>query len=99
MSFAETKCSTAGDMWYSKIYFSKCFIFSTKSITWFEAREFCTSLNADLATINSLEAVKTISAEIKRGGQYWVGLHRISWKDKNKKGTILYIRFKYQFIS
>ena len=80
------------------MHFSKCIIFSTKSVTWFEAREFCRSLNADLATVNSMEAVITISNSVVHVGQFWVGLHRISWQDKNKNGTVLYIKFNYQFI-
>ena len=73
---------------------NRCLKFTTKSLTWFEAREFCRSFNADLATINSLDAVKTISEKTEIGGQYWVGLHRISWQNKDNRGTGISISIK-----
>ena len=72
--------------------FDRCLHFITYSLTWFNAREFCRSIDADLATLNSTEAVKTISEKIETGGQYWVGLHRISWRNKDNKGMCITIK-------
>ena len=66
--------------------------FTTTSLTWFDARDFCRRLGSDLATVNSIKAVKTISERIKTGGQYWVGLHRISWRNKDNKGMFTSIK-------
>ena len=80
-----SKCSTDSDGFHYII--DRCLNFATRAITWFEAREFCRKLDADLVTVNSMEAVKTISEQIESGGQFWVGLHRISWQNKDNKGV------------
>ena len=68
---------------------NRCFYFDKQPRTWFEARHFCQRFNGDLATVNSIDSMKAISELIVSGGQYWVGLHRISWKDKTGEGTLI----------
>ena len=91
-----SKCLTNADGFH-KIR-NICLNVTTKSVTWFEAREFCKSLDADLATVNSMEAVTDISETIEIGGQFWVGLHRISWQNKDNKGIFITIRSINQWI-
>ena len=65
----------------------KCLILSTNRTTWFEAIEFCRSLNANLATINTMDTLKTVVSSAKSHGQYWTGLHRITWDERDNRST------------
>ena len=85
-----SKCSTTTDGFYNIM--DRCLHFATKSLTWFDARDVCRRLGGDLATVNSIMAVKTVSGKIETGGQYWVGLHRISWQNKDNKGIFISIK-------
>ena len=58
-------------------------------MTWYDARKLCRNLNGELATVNSIDAVNAVSEVIESGGQYWIGLHRISWTTEKNKGTLI----------
>ena len=68
----------------------KCLILSTNRTTWFEAIQFCRRLDADLATVNTMDTLKAVVTSARSHGQFWIGLHRITWIDhsnsKNNTG-------------
>ncbi|XP_073668860.1 C-type lectin domain family 4 member E-like isoform X1 [Paramisgurnus dabryanus] len=69
--FSASSCKLCEEGWTS--YAGKCYFFSSEKMTWFEARDSCTALNAHLVTINSKAVQDFLVSKIKE--THWIGLN------------------------
>ena len=76
---------------------NRCLILSSSPTTWFESLDFCTSLNANLAMVNSMKTLEAIARTVKSDGQFWIGLHRITWGKHNINHTGRLLAFIYMY--
>nr|XP_055075390.1 killer cell lectin-like receptor subfamily F member 1 [Misgurnus anguillicaudatus] len=69
--FSASSCKLCEEGW--KSYSGKCYFFSSKKMTWFEAYNLCDTLNAYLVTINSKALQDFLVSKIKV--THWIGLN------------------------
>ena len=72
-TFSITDCSSFSDP-------IRKHILTTKKLSWAEAQKECRKKHTDLASVRNQEEYQEIEKVMVKIENYWIGLHRDSWK-------------------